>query len=70
MTPSCCISPFNAMPTQLKSKLFILQDKTAYDLAMENQNSLGRDQILLARQKRYPRGIKEYLLKDMVSFIP
>jgi hypothetical protein len=42
------------------------QGKTPYDLAMANQNTFAMDRILIARQKRFPRGIKEYLLKDVV----
>lgn len=34
---------------------------------MDNQNRHGMDEILMARQKRFPRGIKEYLLRDEVG---
>ena len=43
------------------------QGKTAYDLAMENQNSYGMDTILMGRQKTDPQNMWEYLTRSRVS---
>lgn len=49
-------------------KTFLLQDKTPYDLAVENKNMYDAELILMARQKTNPRGLKEYLTRSPVSW--
>ena len=44
-----------------------LQDKTPYDLAVENKNTYDAEMILLAQQKTNPQGIREHLTRNPVS---
>jgi len=46
-----------------------LQGKTAYNLAMENQNRYGMDIILMGRQKTEPQNMWEYITRNRVSLV-